>query len=93
MPMPKKAFVIESDHKQYKVISISAAYAMPMPKKAFVIESDHNQYKCPHENCGKGFRKESLLDYHIKYYHIEGETPPPPAPAKKRRVTTSMLEF
>ena len=66
---------------------------MPMPKKAFVIESDHNQYKCPHEHCGKGFRKESLLDYHIKYYHIQGETPPPPAPAKKRRVTTSMLDL
>lgn len=59
-----------------------------LPPKAFVVESDHNQYKCPFEGCNKGFRKENLLDYHIKYYHISGGGPPPP-PAKRRRKTTS----
>lgn len=69
---------------------ITAPSVLPVPKKAFVIESDHNQYKCPFENCGKGFRKESLLDYHIKYYHVNGGEPPPPAPPKKRRKTISI---
>ncbi|KAL4234832.1 hypothetical protein ACF0H5_006473 [Mactra antiquata] len=59
-----------------------------IPPKAFVVESDHNQYKCPYDGCNKGFRKEHLLDYHIKYYHINDGRPPPP-PAKRRRKTTS----
>ncbi|XP_053402749.1 PHD finger protein 20-like [Mercenaria mercenaria] len=60
----------------------------PLPPKAFVVESDHNQFKCQYEGCNKGFRKEHLLDYHVKYYHINGGGPPPP-PAKRRRKTTS----
>ncbi|XP_060555974.1 uncharacterized protein LOC132716672 [Ruditapes philippinarum] len=59
-----------------------------LPPKAFVVESDHNQYKCQYQGCNKSFRKEHLLDYHIKYYHINGDTPLP-TPAKRRRKTTS----
>jgi len=37
--------------------------------KEFVIKTDHNQFKCEAENCNKSFRKEKLLNSHIKYYH------------------------
>ncbi|XP_033640347.1 uncharacterized protein LOC117300705 isoform X2 [Asterias rubens] len=38
--------------------------------KELVIDLDHNKYKCEVPDCGKGFRKASLLEYHKKYYHI-----------------------
>ncbi|XP_068734964.1 uncharacterized protein [Montipora capricornis] len=40
----------------------------PAPKE-LVIEMDHNKYKCKVPGCDKSFRKESGLEYHIKYYH------------------------
>lgn len=30
---------------------------------------DHNDFKCCHSDCGKSFRKESLLQWHYKHYH------------------------
>ncbi|KAJ9579845.1 hypothetical protein L9F63_004495, partial [Diploptera punctata] len=44
------------------------------------IQMDGNSYKCPKERCGKNFRKENLLQMHIKHYHPEynkfmGSTP------------------
>ncbi|ELT97191.1 hypothetical protein CAPTEDRAFT_222293 [Capitella teleta] len=61
------------------------------PPKAFKVLDDHNTYKCPFSNCNKGFRKLSLVEYHVKYYHSEdGEkiniTPIP----RKRKKTASM---
>ncbi|XP_038051726.1 uncharacterized protein LOC119724650 isoform X2 [Patiria miniata] len=38
--------------------------------KELVIDLDHNKYKCEVPDCGKAFRKASLLEYHNKYYHI-----------------------
>ncbi|XP_022091080.1 uncharacterized protein LOC110979526 isoform X2 [Acanthaster planci] len=38
--------------------------------KELVIDLDHNKYKCEVPDCGKAFRKASLLEYHQKYYHI-----------------------
>ena len=37
--------------------------------KELVIEIDHNKYKCKVPGCDKSFRKESGLEYHVKYYH------------------------
>lgn len=37
--------------------------------KELIIEIDHNKYKCQVAGCDKSFRKESGLEYHIKYYH------------------------
>ena len=37
--------------------------------KELIIEMDHNKYKCQVSGCDKSFRKESGLEYHIKYYH------------------------
>ena len=44
------------------------------------IEMEDNSYKCPKEGCLKNFRKENLLQMHIKHYHPEyskflGSTP------------------
>jgi len=41
---------------------------------------EDNAYKCPKEGCNKNFRKENLLQMHIKHYHPEyskflGSTP------------------
>ncbi|KAG1658015.1 PHD finger protein 20-like protein 1 [Nymphon striatum] len=38
-------------------------------RKEFIIEEDHNHFKCTLTNCGKSFRKEKLLNAHIKHYH------------------------
>ena len=51
-------------------------------------------------SCGKSFRKKSLLDYHIKYYHTEavgGGTAasthtPSPAASRKRKKTISLCK-
>ncbi|XP_061177794.1 PHD finger protein 20-like protein 1 [Saccostrea echinata] len=60
-----------------------------LPPKAFVIEPEHNHYKCTFENCNKGFRKESLLESHIKFYH-SNDGKPPQNPPRKRRKTSSI---
>ncbi|XP_076056015.1 uncharacterized protein LOC143034036 isoform X2 [Oratosquilla oratoria] len=37
----------------------------------FVVMAEHNDHKCPVADCGKGFRKENLLQMHMKHYHPE----------------------
>ena len=44
--------------------------------KAFTIHQDHNEYKCT--ECSKSFRKQTLLNSHIKHYHNDGVEPTPP---------------
>ena len=47
-----------------------------MAPKELVIKMDHNDFKCGHPDCGKSFRKESLLQWHYKHYHPEkGQQP------------------
>ncbi|KAM9342752.1 PHD finger protein 20-like isoform 2-T2 [Pholidichthys leucotaenia] len=41
------------------------------PPPILSIELDHNPFKCPAQGCTKSFRKASLLNYHIKYYHSD----------------------
>ena len=55
------------------------------------MEEDHNPFKCPHEGCTKDFRKENLLQYHIKYYHTEPEalTSSSPNTASRQSPTVS----
>ncbi|XP_062603197.1 PHD finger protein 20-like protein 1 isoform X2 [Saccostrea cucullata] len=60
-----------------------------LPPKAFVIEPEHNHFKCTFEDCNKGFRKETLLESHIKFYH-SNDGKPPQNPPRKRRKTTSI---
>ena len=52
---------------RYSVIDF-LNYISAAPKE-LVIEIDHNKYKCKVLGCDKSFRKESGLEYHIKYYH------------------------
>ncbi|XP_013405802.1 PHD finger protein 20 isoform X2 [Lingula anatina] len=61
----------------------------PAPKE-FVVKKDHNQYKCIFTDCDKSYRKQSLLDYHLKYYHTEDGTPIQPPPPRQRKKTISM---
>lgn len=63
-----------------------------MPPKAFVVEEDHNSHKCVVPGCGKSFRKASLLESHVKYYHSE-EAPQSPTIPRRRKKTPSMCEF
>ena len=42
--------------------------------KELVIAWDHNEFKCKVSGCNKSFRKDSLLQSHLKHYH----SPPPP---------------
>ncbi|XP_046839129.1 PHD finger protein 20-like protein 1 isoform X2 [Xenia sp. Carnegie-2017] len=37
--------------------------------KELRIELDHNKFKCEYPECDKSFRKASLLESHVKYYH------------------------
>lgn len=77
-------------HSTEKERGASYAIVTGPPPKAFVIEKDHNQYKCMFEGCNKSFRKENLLNYHIKYYHTEKKTDHLPQPVAKRRKTSSI---
>lgn len=46
-------------------------YAPVVPTKEFRVVEDHFDFKCIVEGCNKGFRKESLLQSHLKHYHPE----------------------
>ncbi|XP_011428049.3 PHD finger protein 20-like protein 1 isoform X3 [Magallana gigas] len=83
----------QSSRKRSKSINEKVNYILvpetALPPKAFVIEPEHNHYKCTYENCNKAFRKESLLESHIKFYHsVEGKHPQ--NPPRKRRKTSSI---
>uniref|UniRef100_A0A6B0VFN0 Putative dna polymerase iii subunit gamma and tau n=1 Tax=Ixodes ricinus TaxID=34613 RepID=A0A6B0VFN0_IXORI len=74
-------------------------------RKEFIIEEDHNHFKCTHEGCGKSFRKEPLLQSHLKHYHgrsppsrpSEIETPPvaaaPSVPAPPAAISPAVRPF
>ncbi|XP_072028679.1 uncharacterized protein [Amphiura filiformis] len=53
------------------VLSAPKKFAAP---KELIIDLDHNKYKCEVPECGKSFRKATLLEYHKKYYHIKQAT-------------------
>ena len=46
-------------------------YSIPgkVAPKELVIVWDHNEFKCTHSGCTKSFRKQSLLESHMKHYH------------------------
>ena len=44
--------------------------------KELVILWDHNEFKCQHAGCAKSFRKQSLLQSHMKHYHNVLQMPP-----------------
>ncbi|GFR77588.1 PHD finger protein 20-like protein 1 [Elysia marginata] len=60
-----------------------------VPSKAFIVEEDHNPFKCPYDGCTKDFRKENLLQYHIKYYHTGPEANSTSSPVAASHSTTS----
>ncbi|CAN7996074.1 unnamed protein product [Ixodes hexagonus] len=45
-------------------------------RKEFIIEEDHNHFKCTFEGCNKSFRKEPLLQSHLKHYHSQRPSRP-----------------
>ncbi|CAG5074088.1 Similar to PHF20L1: PHD finger protein 20-like protein 1 (Homo sapiens), partial [Cotesia congregata] len=71
--------------------SVTPSYLTPVPATpvedtgaVFIgglrVEMEDSAYKCPKEGCSKTFRKENLLQMHIKHYHPEfskylGSTP------------------
>ena len=55
--------------------------------KAAVVELDHNEFKCKKTGCNKSFRKQSLLESHIKHYHS------PPNPTKSKSKGKAAGEF
>ncbi|KAG0421714.1 hypothetical protein HPB47_002410, partial [Ixodes persulcatus] len=92
--------------------SVPASAALPqdappsyVARKEFIIEEDHNHFKCTHEGCGKSFRKEPLLQSHLKHYHgrsppsrpSETETPPaaaaPSAPLPPAAIPPAVRPF
>jgi hypothetical protein len=50
--------------------------------KEWVVLMDHNKFKCSVPGCDKAFRKASLLNYHVKYYHSDE---PMDSPKKKQK--------
>lgn len=45
-----------------------------LARKEFKVVEDHNHFKCSVDGCGKSFRKEKLLQSHLKHYHPEAAT-------------------
>ena len=57
-------------YKQSNVIEFAVDFLpFVLAPKELIIEIDHNKYKCQIPGCDKSFRKESGLEYHMKYYH------------------------
>ena len=48
-----------------------------------------HQVKCPRPGCTKYFRNSTLLDYHLKYYHVDDKTKAA-VPTEKRSKTISI---
>ena len=63
-------------------LSLSLTIAKTAPKE-LVIMWDHNEFKCKFTGCNKSFRKESLLQSHVKHYHTK-ETRLPRTPSKTK---------
>ena len=59
------------------------------PKKAFHAAPEQ-KFTCPFKNCNKSFRKKSLVEYHVKYYHTEDGNVVQAQPPRKRRKTSSI---
>ncbi|KAK2168506.1 hypothetical protein LSH36_16g04013 [Paralvinella palmiformis] len=59
------------------------------PKKAFHAAPEQ-KFTCPFKNCNKSFRKMSLVEYHVKYYHTEDGNVVQAQPPRKRRKTSSI---
>lgn len=62
------------------------------------VEMEDSAYKCPKEGCCKTFRKENLLQMHIKHYHPEfskylGSTPNVADLAYARTIGESFLDI
>ena len=55
--------------------------------KELVIVWDHNEFKCTHDGCTKSFRKQSLLESHMKHYHNIS----PPKRRAAKATSTSMF--
>ncbi|RWS25423.1 uncharacterized protein B4U80_00560 [Leptotrombidium deliense] len=55
--------------------------------KEFKIEEDHNHFKCAVEGCGKSFRKENLLESHVRHYHTEMAPKKPKSKSKESHST------
>ena len=62
-------------------------------KTSLTPAGPEEEWTCPWPHCSKTFRKESLVDYHVKYYHTEDGTPVQPNQPRKRKKTTSICEF
>ncbi|XP_047501844.1 uncharacterized protein LOC125047609 isoform X1 [Penaeus chinensis] len=54
--------------KKEPVRDKASGYVAP---NEFVVLTEHNEHQCPKSGCGKSFRKENLLQMHIKHYHPE----------------------
>lgn len=63
-----------------KFLLIGIFHALAVFIGGLRVEMEDSAYKCPKEGCNKNFRKENLLQMHIKHYHPEyskflGSTP------------------
>ena len=63
-------------------VCVCVTVAKTAPKE-LVIMWDHNEFKCKFTGCNKSFRKESLLQSHVKHYHTK-ETKTPRTPNKTK---------
>ena len=84
---------------RYFIPFFAVSSAAPTPEQLSAgrkssLNGADEEWTCPWSACSKSFRKESLLEYHIKYYHTEDGTPvaQQPQPGKKRRKTVSVCE-
>lgn len=81
-PATPQQSVTKAGRKKPPIIPITPTVnapvgVLPVATKEFVVEADHNQFKCTISECNKSFRKETLLNSHIKHYHPEHAPPTP----------------
>ena len=75
--------------KGEKTTPKSTHRAFVSPADTLTTEPPSEEYSCPYEACTKTFRKKSLVDYHVKYYHTDDGTPVQHQPIHRKRKSTA----
>ncbi|ODM99917.1 PHD finger protein 20-like protein 1 [Orchesella cincta] len=67
--VPTVSSMIQSDVP--KDTTVDSGFVDEKGNTVTIKQVDDGFWKCPLENCGKNFRKDSLLKMHLKHYHPE----------------------
>lgn len=81
-------FVLKSNTVEKKLPVKQMRSTAAIPSKGVLIEWDHNEFKCKVSGCTKSFRKQTLLESHLKHYHTSHRQRKPTRRGEKTSFTS-----